>query len=349
MIVDDEESSRQAFEEVLREEFEVIAARDGFHALESLGKTEPDLLLLDVAMPLMDGFETCRKIRDNPAFQDLQILFLSAYDDPETVKKTYACGGNLFVKKPIEPERLVKNVKLSLQRVGPPKKKRFPIESLKSGGLRRGQPGLPSVETPGPTQKRRQAPVPTPAPASAAPQGQEPTEALLMPRLMVVDDDPEVVTLLELAFQEHYEVVSAQDGLEAIERVANCQPDILLIDIMMPKMNGFQLCQALRRTVPYRTAPILFLTAKSGRKDREYANRCGADAYILKPFDVKKLYELIESIVAKPTFRVRPKTLSLVELRKLEEAEAREKEDRRFMRHVQLQYDNLQDFIDRNL
>ncbi|MCX7017002.1 MAG: response regulator [Candidatus Sumerlaeota bacterium] len=344
MIVDDEEATLASLDEMLRDAFEVVAAHDGFDALEKLAKAEPDLVLLDVAMPLMDGFECCRSIRKNPACQNLPVVFLSVASAPEVIKRTYACGGNLFITKPVDAERLVRNIRMSLVAAGPPRPKRFPIEALREGrrpAEARRQPAAP------PPAEAKPAVAPAPAPAPAQ---REKSEAAgpNKPRVMIVDDDAEVSGLLVLAFQEKFEIVTAENGLEAIERIVNYQPDVLLIDIMMPKMNGFQLCQSLRRNASYREAPILFLTAKSGRSDRELARRCGANAFITKPFDMQRLLDLIEEIVQRPTFRVRAKTHTLNEIAELEIKERHEKEDRRHQRDRMEEYDRLQEFLDRS-
>jgi len=166
---------------------------------------------------------------------------------------------------------------------------------------------------------------------------------------MLVDDDPEIVSFLEMAFEDEFEIVWASDGLQAIERIVDYEPDIMFVDIMMPRMNGFQLCQSLRRNASYKTTPILFLTAKSSRRDREYADRCGADAYITKPFDVGKLRDLVHVLMDKPEFQIRPKKFGLKAIRAKEVGEQEKREEKRQLREKRRRYESLKDFIDRNL
>jgi len=356
LIADDEDETRAFLVEALSTDFEVVAAHDGFDALESLARTEPDLILADVVMPLMDGFELCRTVRKNPIFKDTQIIFLSAKDDQETIKKSYSIGGDLFVQKPIDPTRLLKNLNLTTSRLGTPRPKKHPIEELEAMAKRRAEAHLKPVPTPvrPPVISPAVSPVaasttaPPESPPKPAPEAQQSEEPKGKPRLMIVDDDSEIISFLELAFQDEFEVVWASDGLQAIERIIEYQPDIMFVDIMMPKMNGFQLCQSLRRNASYRTTPLLFLTAKSSRKDREYAERCGADAFITKPFDVQKLKELVTVIVEKPEFVIRKKKILHSEIHRIESDSVSKREDSIKIKENRLRYHNLQSFIDRN-
>jgi CheY-like chemotaxis protein len=339
MVVDDDEAAREFYLGALEECFEVVTASDGFEALRKLVESEPDLMILDVAMPVMDGFEFCLAVRKKPEFQGTEVIFLSARDDPETIKRAYAVGGNLFVKKPVEAARLIKNINLSLGRLDRPRKKRFTLGTLTSDALRVRE---------GDEAREALAQAPAAQPEEPEPELEEEEEDLAPARVMIVDDDPELRTFLELALEEDYEVVLAPDGLEALERLRDYEPDVLLLDIMMPKMNGYQLCQALRRNPAYGTSPIVFLTAKHRRKDREYANRCGADAFVSKPFDVAKLKELIDSLIEKPQFAVRPKTYTMREIKMREREEELERQDIRQVHKRQEEYARLKDFIDHN-
>jgi CheY-like chemotaxis protein len=335
LIVDDDQDTRDFINSSLGETFEIVTAYDGFDALEKLSRAEPDLLLLDIAMPLMNGFETCQAVRKNTLLHDIQVIFFSAKDDAETIKKCYEAGGNLFVKKPIEPERLIRNLNLSLERQGPPRPKKFPIESLRA----QAPPKRAAAKAKAPAPKR---------PASATQADEAKVAPKLKPRVMVVDDDAEVIDLLRLAFDDSFEVVSAENGLQAIERIVTFQPDVMLVDVMMPKMNGFQLCQSLRRNASFKDIPILFLTAKSSHKDRDYANRCGADAFISKPFDVVSLQELINTIAAKPEFKIRAKDYTHREVKNMEMRDAREKRERWEEREHHERYENIKGLLREN-
>jgi len=105
-------------------------------------------------------------------------------------------------------------------------------------------------------------------------------------KILLVDDEKGIVTMMRNYFEMlNYQVFTAYDGEEALKKVA-CQPDIILLDINMPKMDGLSVCQRIRE---YIACPILFLTARIESKDKIEGFRAGADDYIVKPFDIDEL------------------------------------------------------------
>jgi CheY-like chemotaxis protein len=111
LVVDDDELVRVALNELLRPEgYEVHLASGGAEALEKLDQNGYDLLMLDIIMPEMDGFELCRKIRERGDCKDTPIVFLTAKSREEDREKGIEAGANLFLSKPISPDKLLKIV-----------------------------------------------------------------------------------------------------------------------------------------------------------------------------------------------------------------------------------------------
>jgi CheY-like chemotaxis protein len=111
LVVDDDELVRVALNELLRPEgYEVHLAAGGAEALEKLDQNGYDLLMLDIIMPEMDGFELCRKIREREDYRDTPIVFLTAKSRDEDRDKGIEAGANLFLSKPISPEKLLQIV-----------------------------------------------------------------------------------------------------------------------------------------------------------------------------------------------------------------------------------------------
>ncbi|MCL5270560.1 MAG: response regulator, partial [bacterium] len=111
------------------------------------------------------------------------------------------------------------------------------------------------------------------------------------------------------------------------ERMVDCEPDLMLLDIMMPKMNGYQLLQSIRRNAVFSELPVVVLSAKSSDRDREYAARLGANHFLAKPYRMEELIEVLQGIAHAPGFRVRPKKLTMREIKERlfqEEKERRE-------------------------
>ena len=112
LIVDDDPSARQTVVALLEnEKYELELAEDGFQALQVLGKMQPDLILLDVMMPGMDGFEVCRRIRATPKFAEVPILILTALDDRQSLVQGIEAGADDFVRKPIDRRELITRVR----------------------------------------------------------------------------------------------------------------------------------------------------------------------------------------------------------------------------------------------
>ena len=107
-------------------------------------------------------------------------------------------------------------------------------------------------------------------------------------RLLVVDDDTEIRELLEFDLSHSgYSVDTAKNGLEGLNKALNNTYDLVLLDVMMPKMNGFEVCQNIRKTK--KNLPILLLTAKGTIDDKTQGFDCGADDYLVKPFEIEEL------------------------------------------------------------
>lgn len=116
--------------------------------------------------------------------------------------------------------------------------------------------------------------------------------------IMVVDDEPDIVRLVKISLEmANFDVIDASSGVEALEKVKQRVPDLFLLDIMMPDMNGYEVCQRLKADEKTRNIPVVMLTAKGQKGDAEQGLRVGADDYIIKPFDPYELSEQITEIL----------------------------------------------------
>lgn len=119
-------------------------------------------------------------------------------------------------------------------------------------------------------------------------------------KILLVDDEPYIVLLLETRLRaEGYEVVSAIDGLTALEMAKKEKPDLMILDLMLPKMDGYKVCGLLKKDARYARIPILMFTARAQEEDQRLGTEVGADAYLTKPFEpqalLAKVHELIGS------------------------------------------------------
>ncbi len=120
-------------------------------------------------------------------------------------------------------------------------------------------------------------------------------------QVLLVDDDGSLVDLIEMYFEDRYNLVVAKDAEQAFEKLQVTSPDIILLDIMMPKMDGIQMLKELRKMDRYKDIPVVLLTAKGTKQDMKIGLASGANKYITKPFDFKELYEVIEACLNERT------------------------------------------------
>jgi two-component system, OmpR family, alkaline phosphatase synthesis response regulator PhoP len=113
-------------------------------------------------------------------------------------------------------------------------------------------------------------------------------------KILVVDDEENIRKLVNYnLLLDGYDVVMAVDGKEGLEKAVSEKPDLILLDIMMPEIDGLEVCSRLKKNPETRHIPIFMLSAKGQMQDLEDAFEVGADNYITKPFDVSKLSEII--------------------------------------------------------
>ena len=120
------------------------------------------------------------------------------------------------------------------------------------------------------------------------------------PRILLVDDDPVILRLLKVNFEmEGYAVLSAANGAEAVDVATSERPDIILLDVMMPGMNGLEAAEKLRSQAATVSIPIVFVSAKAQTPDVRAGLDAGAVDYLTKPFDPVELVQKVEDLLAK--------------------------------------------------
>ena len=118
-------------------------------------------------------------------------------------------------------------------------------------------------------------------------------------KILVVDDEPNIVLSLEfLMKQAGFQVRTAADGEAALAAIAAEQPDLVLLDVMMPRKNGYEVCQAVRANPDWKGIRIIMLTAKGREVEREKGLALGADDYITKPFSTQEVVERVRELLA---------------------------------------------------
>ena len=113
-------------------------------------------------------------------------------------------------------------------------------------------------------------------------------------KMLAVDDDPNNTTIIEELFGDHYDLRTAATGEEALKTALDFQPDIILLDIMLPDIDGYEVCRLLRKHSSFSHTKIIMVSAKGTVEDRVKGYRVGANDYITKPFEEENILESVE-------------------------------------------------------
>lgn len=117
-------------------------------------------------------------------------------------------------------------------------------------------------------------------------------------RILLVDDEKDLVEIMKFRLEaNNYTVICAFDGQEALEKAKNENPDLIILDLMLPKIDGYKICRMLKFDEKYKKIPIVMFTARAQEADRKLGEEVGADAYITKPFDLQVLLDKIKELI----------------------------------------------------
>lgn len=117
-------------------------------------------------------------------------------------------------------------------------------------------------------------------------------------KILIVDDEAELVDLVKIRLEAvGYEVIKAFDGQEGLDKAKLERPDLILLDIMMPKMDGYKVCGLLKMDARFKTIPVILFSAKAQKEDAQMAKEVGADLYITKPFEAPVLLVKIKELL----------------------------------------------------
>ncbi|MEA2429791.1 MAG: hypothetical protein QOI19_264, partial [Thermoleophilaceae bacterium] len=259
LVVEDDAVERDAIIELIGsgDDVDIVGVGSSEDALEQLGDKPFDCMVLDLKLPDGSGFQLLEKIKKNKRFTGLPVIVHTGKDltrREETRLKKYA--DTIIVKDVRSPERLLDETSLFLHRIEArlPQEKRKILEQLHN--------------------------------ADAVFEGK---------KVLIVDDDVRNVFALASVFEGRgMDVLFAENGREGLATLqANPDVDLVLMDIMMPEMDGYETTRAVRELPEFKALPIVALTAKAMKGDREKSIASGASDYITKPVDVDQLLSLM--------------------------------------------------------
>ena len=126
------------------------------------------------------------------------------------------------------------------------------------------------------------------------------------PTIMIVDDSKTIRRTAETLLQrEGFSVVTAEDGFEALAKIAALKPDIIFVDIMMPRLDGYQTCALIKNNPEFKNTPVIMLSSKDGLFDKAKGRIVGSDQYVTKPFSKVEILEAVQSYIPTSTLESR--------------------------------------------
>jgi CheY-like chemotaxis protein len=254
LVVEDNDAEQTTIQALLsHDDVDISVAATGREALTALGKESYDCMVLDLRLPDMSGFEILECIRDTASLSELPVVVFTGKElSPEEDARLHTLARSVVVKGVESPERLLDETALFLHRViaDLPAEKQKMLDRLHRSD-----------------------------------------EALIGKKVLVVDDDVRNIFALSSVLERRgMTVLTAGTGREAIAMLEST-PDIaiVLMDIMMPEMDGYETMQVIRENASFRRLPIVALTAKAMKGDREKCLEAGASEYLAKPVNTDQL------------------------------------------------------------
>jgi len=251
LIIEDMGALRHLYSQNLRRAgFNPIVQDSGEGGLKKARDLKPDLILLDVVLPGMDGMEVCRRLKSSQQTKDIPIVMVSG---GRTLKKDVmegiGTGAIHYVLKPVDFDHLINLID-----------KIFKGNALKSSTI---------------VQKKK--------------------------TILIVDDLGSLRHVLSFELNKKgFKILTAESGERGIQIATSEKTDLILLDVMMPVMDGLQTCRRLKENAKTKNIPIIMLTAKSQRKDVLEGFQAGAMSYIVKPYKFEELYEKIVEVIGLP-------------------------------------------------
>ncbi len=257
LVVEDNEKNLKLFRTLLEaNDFRVVEALDAERGLEILNREMPDLVLMDIQLPGMNGYEATRKIKDDPRFGRIPVLALTAYAMQGDREKAIQSGCDGYISKPIDTRAFIENIEIFLE----------------------GR-------------------------AESEPKGKK-TAPSLKRKILIVDDEPRNQKVLKAMLpEERFDALTADDGEEGLALALAEQPDVILLDIMMPGIDGFEVARRLKKDDRSKNIPIILVTALDEVDSRINGLEAGAEEFLSKPVRPMELLARISSMLQLKDYR----------------------------------------------
>lgn len=255
LMVDDSKVIHKRTGEFLRGQgYLVIDAYDGAEGFEMARREKPDLIISDVEMPVMDGYEMCKRIKNCPETALIPTVIVSSLGKGLDIDRGFEAGANDYLIKPVVHEELHSCVNMLLHKM---------------------------------EVRRRET-------------------------VLIVDDSPTIVNMLQFGLmQQGFRVIACTDGEQAYEQAIAQRPDIIVADLDMPRLDGYQLIRYLREKPETANIPVLIISSRESRAEAARGLRISASAFVSKPFSMDRVVIHVERLTAERRLRREREALRL--------------------------------------
>ncbi|MBM4064788.1 MAG: response regulator [Planctomycetes bacterium] len=245
LIVEDSQTQAKQLQVLLKQlGYRIVIAYSVREALFILKEQKPVIIISDILMPDIDGYQFCKLLKSDDKLKDIAVILLTQLSDPREIVKGLACGADDFIVKPYNEEFLLARIHATL-------------------ALKTQQDSASKLVT-----------------------------------ILVVEDSPTQAEQIKYLLEEKgYAVMVAANGKEGFEVAKKFRPTIIISDIVMPVMDGYELAEKIKKDKDVKNIPIIFVTALTDRKDASRKASVVADGYFTKPYDDKYLISKIESLL----------------------------------------------------
>ena len=270
LIVDDELTSLKILESMLpANRYNVVKAKNGEEALESASEQPPDLILLDIMMPGIDGYEVIRKIKKDKRTKDIPIIIITSLDESECKVKGMEEGAEELLSKPVHATELLARVRSMLRLKE--YRDQLAIRTLSGESF-----GFASKQQSEQIKIKEED----------------------MPNILLVEDTEVDAKIVENALEgETFRLTTVQSGKDVFSRVREKEIDLILLDILLPDINGFEICRRLKKE--HKDIQIVIVTCLDDLESKIKGVELGADDFLVKPIIGRELKARVKTLLEK--------------------------------------------------
>ncbi len=309
MLVEDEADISLIIRQLLGSHYEVVHAVNGLEALERLNWYQPDVTIMDLMMPILNGIDTTRAIKKDNEYTTMPVLFLTARKDNQSVREAMLAGGDVYLEKPFNPADLIARIEEMVEKNQiRPRKKNYTLDEIKAHF--NGQ-GAQAEAKPPPAPNSSMSLTEQLARAAAVPR----------PRVVAIHSSPEALSTLQNTLRQSFEFIGVRNAEAALDKISAYQPDILVLAARSGIISGLLMSHLLRINKHFRVPSMVIISTESFPDEQESAESMGVHWVVWDQSDASRVLDKLRDITSTPGFSRVRKRLDFREILRREEPE----------------------------